>query len=360
MFGATANEPDLLHATGFDAPDPVGAVRFPGGRTLLVVGSMELGRARRQSREGVEVLGPAALGFAKGDRAGPEDLLAAALSREGVADVVAASSFPLGAVLALERRGVRVAKAARNPVAAEREVKTADELRKIRRAQSAARAAERAVGAAIRAARPDARGRLVLGGRLLTSERARALVRETLLAHGCMDLEGTIVAGGRQAADPHESGHGPLRADEWIVCDIFPRDLRTGYWGDMTRTFMNGRPSAKLRRLYRAVADAQRLALSLVRPGAKGSDVHAAVVRFFEEAGWPSGRDATGRPYGFFHGTGHGVGLQIHEEPRLSVTGGELAPGMVVTVEPGLYYPDLGGVRIEDTVAVAETGREIL
>ena len=136
MFGATANEPDLLHATGFDAPDPVGAVRFPGGRTLLVVGSMELGRARRQSREGVEVLGPAALGFAKGDRAGPEDLLAAALSREGVADVIAASTFPLGAGLALERRGVRVAKAARNPVAAEREVKTADELRKIRRAQS--------------------------------------------------------------------------------------------------------------------------------------------------------------------------------------------------------------------------------
>ncbi|MBQ6102340.1 MAG: M24 family metallopeptidase, partial [Kiritimatiellae bacterium] len=194
----------------------------------------------------------------------------------------------------------------------------------------------------------------------LTSERARALVRETLLSRGCLDLEGSIVAGGRQAADPHEAGHGPLRAGEWIVCDIFPRDLCTGYWGDMTRTFMNGRPSAKLRRLYRAVADAQRLALSLVRPGAKGSDVHAAVARFFEESGWPSGRDATGRPYGFFHGTGHGVGLQIHEEPRLSVTGGELTPGMVVTVEPGLYYPDLGGVRIEDTVAVTTSGCEIL
>ena len=97
-----------------------------------------------------------------------------------------------------------------------------------------------------------------------------------------------------------------------------------------------------------------------MRPGAKGSDVHAAVARFFEASGWPSGRDSTGRPFGFFHGTGHGVGLQIHEEPRLSVTGGELAPGMVVTVEPGLYYPDLGGVRIEDTVAVTASGCEIL
>lgn len=360
MFGTGANAPDLLHATGFDAPDPVAAVRFPDGRTLLVVGAMELGRARRQARRGVEVASAATLGLAKEERASMEAQLAAALAREHVAEVVADPSFPLGAVLALERRGVRVAKAAKSPVAAEREVKTPDEIRKIRRAQSAARAAERAVGAAIRAARPDARGRLVLDGRLLTSERARALVRATLLARGCMDLEGTIVAGGRQAADPHEAGHGPLRAGEFVVCDIFPRDLSTGYWGDMTRTFMNGRPSAKLRALYRTVADAQRLALSLVRPGAKGSDVHAAVVERFKALGWPSGTAPDGRPFGFFHGTGHGVGLQIHEEPRLSVKGGELRPGMVVTVEPGLYYPDLGGVRIEDTVVVAEGGCEIL
>ena len=175
-----------------------------------------------------------------------------------------------------------------------------------------------------------------------------------------MDFEGSIVAGGRQAADPHEAGRGALRAGEWIVADVFPRMLATGYWGDMTRTFAHGRPDAARRRMYETVARAQRLALSLVRPGALGRDVHRAVADFFVREGWETGTDADGRAHGFFHGLGHGVGLEIHEEPRLSPSGGELAPGMVVSVEPGLYYPELGGVRIEDLVVVTETGCAVL
>ena len=175
-----------------------------------------------------------------------------------------------------------------------------------------------------------------------------------------MDFEGSIVAGGRQAADPHEAGRGPLRAGEWIVADVFPRMLATGYWGDMTRTFLHGRPTAAQRRMYEAVAEAQRLALSLVRPGAKGKDVHRAVTDFFARRGWKTGTGPDGRAHGFFHGLGHGVGLEIHEEPRLSPSGGELAPGMVVSVEPGLYYPEIGGVRIEDLVVVTETGCSVL
>ena len=353
LAGTTANVPDLLYATGFDAPDAVAALRRPDGSVLLVVSRMELGRARRQAR-GCEVASADTLGL-PADRS-PVATLAALLKREGARAVDAPPSLPLGAAEALRKAGVAVRAAARSPFAAARAVKTPDEIRKIARAQAAARAAERALGHAIREAEIRADGVLLRNGRIFTSERARALVRETLLARGCMDLEGTIVAGGRQATDPHESGRGPLRANQWIVADIFPRDLRTGYWGDMTRTFMRGRLSPALRRLYDTVRDAQTLGLSLVKPGAIGADVHNAVANFFKDRGYETGTDANGRAFGFFHGLGHGVGLEIHEEPRLSTRGGALEPGMVVTVEPGLYYPDLGGVRIEDTVIVTETG----
>ena len=358
LVGAPAREPDLLYATGFDAPDPVAALRRPDGSVLLLVGRMELGRARRQVR-GCAVESADTLGL-PADRSAAATL-AALLKRQGVRVVAAPPSLPLGAVEALRKAGVSVRAAARSPFAAARAVKTPDEIRKIARAQAAARAAERALGRAIRGAQVRASDRaLLVDGRVFTSERARALVRETLLARGCMDLEGTIVAGGRQAADPHEAGHGPLRAGEWIVCDVFPRDLRTGYWGDMTRTFMRGRPSPALRRLRDTVAAAQKLGLSLVKPGAVGADVHRAVADFFRSRGYETGTDAAGRAHGFFHGLGHGVGLEIHEEPRLSLRGGTLEPGMVVTVEPGLYEPELGGVRIEDTVVVTETGCRIL
>lgn len=357
LVGATANVPDLLYATGFDAPDPVAAVRRPDGRTTLVVNRMELGRARRQAR-GCAVESPDTLGL-PADRS-VAATLAALLRREGVRAVEAPPSFPLGAAEALRKEGVAVRVAARSPLEAARAVKTPEEIRKIARAQAAARAAERALGRAVREAEVRADGVLMRGGRPFTSERARALVREALLARGCMDLEGTIVAGGAQAADPHEAGRGPLRANQWIVADIFPRDLATGYWGDMTRTFLRGRPSPALRRLYDTVAEAQKLGLSLVKPGAAGADVHGAVADFFRKRGYETGTDAAGRAFGFFHGLGHGVGLEIHEEPRLSLRGGALEPGMVVTVEPGLYYPALGGVRIEDTVVVTETGCRVL
>lgn len=360
LVGTTANEPDLAYATGFDAPDPVAALRRPDGRVLLLVGRMELGRARRQARGcGVESAGT--LGLPASAERSPAATLAAVLAREGIRAVAAPPSFPLGAAETLRKAGIAVRAAPQSPFAAARTVKTEEEISKIARAQAAARAAERALGRAIRGARVRASDRaLLVGGRAFTSERARALVRETLLARGCMDPDGSIVAGGRQAADPHEAGHGPLRAGEWIVCDVFPRDLRTGYWGDMTRTFMHGRPSPALRRLRDTVADAQKLGLSLVKPGAVGAEIHRAVADFFRSRGYETGTGPDGRAHGFFHGLGHGVGLEIHEEPRLSLRGGALEPGMVVTVEPGLYDPALGGVRIEDTVVVTETGCRIL
>lgn len=357
LLGRPVVEPDIRYATGFSAPDDVAVLLLPR-KTVLVVSSMECGRARVQA-PGCIVETPASLGVAPARRGQPAAWAVAAAERYAQGGVQVDSSFPLGAARELEAHGIAVALAAESPVARRRVVKTPDEIAKIARVQKAARAAMRAVGKAIREAEADPRGRLVWHGRLLTSEAARAIVRDAVLKHDCIDEE-TIIAGGAQAADPHERGHGPLMSGDWIVCDIFPRSLETGYWGDMTRTFMHGRPSPWHAALHRAVRVAQRDALASVRHGADGAAIHDAVRRSFDAGGFPTGTDNNGLPFGFIHGTGHGVGLEIHEEPRLSPKGGRLAENMVVTVEPGLYYPGRGGVRIEDLVVVGRDGPRVL
>ncbi|MGI5869372.1 MAG: M24 family metallopeptidase [Kiritimatiellia bacterium] len=357
LFGKPVAEPDIRHATGFSAADPVVVLLLPR-QAILVVSSMELGRARVQAT-GCRVETPASLNVPPMQQGQPAAWAVAVARRYAPDGVQVDATFPVGAARQLEANGIVVTLADDSPVAHRRVVKTADEIAKIARVQKAARAAMRAVGNAIRNAEADARGRLVWNGKLLTSERAHAIVRETVLEHDCID-EDTIIAGGAQAADPHERGHGPLKTGEWVVCDIFPRSLDTGYWGDMTRTFMHGRPSPWHAALHRAVKAAQRDALDRIRHGAKGGDIHNAVNRSFEDAGFKTGVGDDGRPFGFIHSTGHGVGLEIHEEPRLSPRGGRLAENMVVTVEPGLYYPGRGGVRIEDLVVVGRDGPRIL
>jgi Xaa-Pro aminopeptidase len=172
--------------------------------------------------------------------------------------------------------------------------------------------------------------------------------------------EGTIVAVGPQGARPHDAGSGPIRAGVPIVIDIFPRDKATGYWGDITRTVVRGRASAPIRRLYRDVLAAQELALSMVRPGVEARAVQQAVETFFRAAGHETRLSPPGQECGFIHSLGHGVGLDIHEAPGLRNEPGRLRAGNVITVEPGLYYPGLGGIRIEDTVVVTRSGHKVL
>ena len=165
------------------------------------------------------------------------------------------------------------------------------------------------------------------------------------------------MAGGDQACDPHERGSGPLFADSLIILDIFPRDAASGYYGDMTRTVVRGRATDEQRRLWETVRDGQSLALKRMKPGVDGLKVHNQVKQFFTDQGFPTEvRD--GRQVGFFHGTGHGLGLEIHEIPRFQKT--VFKPRQVLTVEPGLYYPGLGGVRIEDVAVVTENGNRII
>ena len=345
---------DLRYALEFVTPDPVVFLRH-GGQDHLVVSTLEYGRAVKLDRP-LDVQRPDTLKLPKSERRRISGWALGVLRRAGVRSVTVSPWFPHGIAARLTRCGVKVnvAAAALFPG---RERKRPDEVEKIAEAQRAAVAATREAIAMIRAARIGARGALSLDGRPLTSERVRAQIQRTLLDCNCQAKE-IIVAGGLQAADPHEKGHGPLRAGEAIVLDIFPQHQESGYWGDITRTVVRGAPSKRLRDMYRAVRAAQQLALDRVKPGVRAGAIHEAVVAEFARRGYaPTQMD--GKPAGFIHGTGHGVGLEIHEAPNVSGDT-RLRPGHVVTIEPGLYYPDLGGIRIEDTVVVTKGGHRIL
>ncbi|MCH2365290.1 MAG: M24 family metallopeptidase, partial [Planctomycetes bacterium] len=141
--------------------------------------------------------------------------------------------------------------------------------------------------------------------------------------------------------------------------DIFPQSEETRYWGDMTRTVVRGKASDEARKLYQDVFDAQDGAIKQLRDGACGKEIHQGIVELFEARGNKT-EERDGSKVGFFHGTGHGVGLDIHENPRLGKVGHELKTGHVITIEPGLYYPGVGGVRIEDLLVVTEDGHHNL
>ncbi|HET7876359.1 MAG TPA: Xaa-Pro peptidase family protein, partial [Methylomirabilota bacterium] len=191
-------------------------------------------------------------------------------------------------------------------------------------------------------------------GRPLTSEDLKKVVNVSLMENDCI-AQHTIIACGEQGVDPHNQGSGPIRPHQGIILDIFPRSSRTRYFADMTRTVVKGRASEELKRMYDAVLAAQLRGIELIRDGASGAAVHGEVAKTLEARGYETGV-AEGRNQGFFHGTGHGVGLDIHELPRVSRVDYELKAGHVVTVEPGLYYSGRGAVRIEDMVLVTQGG----
>ncbi|MDQ6964189.1 MAG: Xaa-Pro peptidase family protein [Mariprofundales bacterium] len=192
------------------------------------------------------------------------------------------------------------------------------------------------------------------GHKKLRVQVLRSVIEQWLIGHGAIPSH-TIVACGRQGADPHNEGSGWLHGNRPIIIDIFPRLTRSGYWGDMTRTVVKGRATPQVRAMHKAVADAQKCGLNAIRHGVAASHIHNTVRNRLKQHGFFTGVRG-GKQVGFFHGTGHGVGLEVHEPPRLSSADNLLQSGEVVTVEPGLYYPAIGGVRIEDMVVVTVDG----
>jgi Xaa-Pro aminopeptidase len=355
IVAASDSDPNLLYATRFIAPDPF--IYFQHrGKAHLVMNDLELDRARRQARVD-EVLALASaeeeLRKTKCRVIDTAAVLRYLFQKRNIRSVLAPSNFPLGLADRLRRLGVRVVPSVQ-AFFPEREIKNQDEIRNITKAQRAAEAGMEAAVALIRESKIS-RGWLWHGSGKLTADMVRERIVAAAIGHGCLASH-TIVACGQQACDPHEAGQGPLRAHQPIILDIFPRSQSSGYWGDITRTLVRGRATEPVKALYAAVLAGQSLALSQIRAGARGDAIHQAVLDEFQRHGFQTGV-LDGRRQGFFHGTGHGVGLEIHELPRLSPRGqAPLRAGHVVTVEPGLYYSGLGGVRLEDLIVVSETG----
>ncbi|PAU84637.1 peptidase M24 [Halorubrum salipaludis] len=361
LIDASQDDANQLYLSGFTGPDPF-LTLYADGEIHVLVGGLEYGRAKREAAaDGVER--HADYDYEYGGREARNDMYARFVRDKGVESVSMPPRGPVGTADALRERGIEVAVDADDRLREVRAVKTDEEVDAIREAQRANEAAMRATedllaGADVAGDGDDAEtGVLLHEGEPLTSERVTEEIEVTLLRRGCA-LDQTIVAGGAQAADPHDRGSGPLRANEAIIVDIFPRSKATKYNADMTRTFCVGEPSETLREWYELTERALDAALDAVEPGATGEDVHAAACEVYEEAGEPTFRTDPETETGFIHSTGHGVGLDVHESPRLATGGEELEPGHVITVEPGLYDPDVGGVRIEDIAVVTEDGYE--
>ena len=351
LAGKTWANADLLYASGFRAPDPI--VFLDGGRErFMVVSRLELGRARKTC-PGVRVVTPEDLRLRGRARRRWSAWAVGVVRLAGARSVRVAGDFPVAAARALERCGVRV-RVEEGALYPRRAVKTAAEQAALRAVQTATCGAMRSAFALLRRARADTRGVLRLGRAVLTAEAVRRHINAYLLARDCLGGE-PIVACGAQAADPHCVGSGPLRAGQPIVLDIFPQHQASGYWGDLTRTVVKGRADAATRRLFRAVKRAQAAALAALRPGVRADRVHRAAARELERCGFRTDPRAE-PPSGFIHSTGHGVGLEVHEAPSVSAGQGPLKLGHVVTIEPGLYYPGVGGVRVEDTVVLVPGG----
>ena len=364
VIGAPEHDADAYHLSGFLAPDAVICLRV-AGKSYLAVSSLEYGRAAKEapvdellSYDELEITR-----LARELKSGAKAYVAAIanlLERLGAMGSPIAVPPGLGVVYAdeLRARGVTLTP---DRVLFEglRRSKTEAEISNIEKTQAAVEAACAHARSILEESDLGSDDSLIWRGEPLTSELLRSEIDVDLLRRGCA-ADGTIAAGGPQGADPHERGHGPLKAGESIIVDIFPMDLSTRYYSDMTRTFVKGEPNEGFRKMYDAVLESQDAALSMIKAGVNGRDVHRKVADVLHEAGYKTNvhDQEPGKPLteGFFHGTGHGVGLEIHEAPRIAPVDEELIPGDVVSVEPGVYDPEIGGVRIEDLVVVTEDG----
>jgi Xaa-Pro aminopeptidase len=357
------NDPPLLYADSERNADPLyfGRVSVPDpfiafgcrGKKYAVVSALEFGRVQRTS--GFDVVLPLERYLQRAHEVWPK-------RKPGAAEVIALvakelkqtrftvpNDFAAGLYDRLRQLGIKLT-IAEGALFPQRELKTPQEAAYIRQGNRCSALGFAAVEQILRGSRIKGRG-LVYRGKPVTSESLKFAVEVACLAAGAVSSN-TIIAGGDQACDPHERGSGPIRPNELIIVDIFPRVSATGFHGDMTRTFLKGRPTEAQRALVDAVRTAQLAALKTIRAGVNGREVHAACVAVFNARGYETKNTPQGS-VGFFHGTGHGLGLDVHEPPRMNSSFDyRLKKDSVVTVEPGLYYPGIGGCRIEDVVQV--------
>lgn len=366
LYGSSNKNKDLLYATRFHTSSPFALVIINDVKCLLVSRS-DFSDAKKSalvsdvfsfddflSSKGYVDMEkkrnsmPSQLGYAS-------EVIASFLKSRGVKQVFVPPDFPFRIASSLKWSGFAVKADDSTPFFKQRLVKSDDELKSIAQSASVAEDAMARVIEVIKSADIN-KDLLFHDGIPITSESLRRFVRLHFYEHDFISPN-PIVSCSFDTAYPHREGSGPLRADSPIVIDLFPKSLKSSYFADITRTVVKGKPSSEVKGMYDAVLQAQELAISMVKDGVKVSSLYFAVLDLFKSHGFNTDENRT---FGFVHSLGHGIGLDVHEPPSLSDNDTVLESGNVITVEPGLYYPTIGGVRMEDMVLVRKNSCEVL
>ena len=359
LYAASEGDANMLYATGFFVPDPFIFFEHKN-RRHIVMSDLEIDRANKQAHADRVVslsLYQKKLRKLGKTPAGIIDIVDLIFRERGIRSLIVPANFSALLLDQLRAKGYSV-QIKRDPFWPQRETKNNLEVKQITESLRIARLGLESGIRMLRRTKPKRDGYLYLNGTRLTSEMLKTAVNTTIMAQGWLPSH-TIISSGNQCVDPHHEGTGPIRANTSIIFDIFPRSQHNGYFGDLSRTVVRGRASEKLKEIYATVQAGQQIGYEQIRDGVNGKEVHQNILNMFAARGFPTGR-INGRMQGFFHGTGHGLGLDIHEPPRIAPVDAVLRTGHVVTVEPGLYYIGVGGVRLEDVVVVKPKGNRNL
>ena len=366
--GIPEGNASFYHRIRFLVGDPAALIEFPDKqeppRSILILRDIEMQRARQHARA-ERIACPADFapeGGLSGDReTATAQSVAECLRQHGIQRVIGDRTLPLIFSDHLRQVGIAVECDPDRGVL-DRRAKDPQEIDWLREAQRVTEGAMEMACRLVAGATARADGVLLHEGQPLSSERIRAAIDHWLLDRGYAN-PASIVAGGPQAADCHEMGSGPIRTGEPVIIDIFPQNRSTRYWGDCTRTVVHGEIPEPVHQMHSAVVDAKEAATAAVRPGGTGEDVHRATSEVILSRNFSMGLPSADAPDSYCamtHGTGHGVGLNVHEPPLLDKNGPVLIVGDALTIEPGLYCRRVGGVRVEDMIIVREDGAENL
>ena len=365
LAGIAANNASLFHRIRFIVSDSAVIIDFADETSLLIVRDIEMGRARQAAS--ADRVSCAADFIPEGGLSGDRDTALAqataeCLRRAGQTSITVDRTLPYLYAHFLQEAGIGIEYSEEFGVK-ERRIKSPREIEHLRHAQKVTGEAMTFACRTIANATPDRNGILHHDSAILTSERVRAMITAFLIERNFSNSNGSIVATAPHVADCHHYGTGPLMVDLPVVIDIFPMDNVTRYNGDMTRTVVCGEPTDELKKMHMAVCEAKIAGCAALKPGTTGEAVHLATIAVLEKYGFSMVRgDVQHNPAvpTMPHGTGHGIGLDVHEPILLDHGGGVILENEIFTVEPGLYSSVLGGVRIEDMVLVTMSGHEIL
>lgn len=363
MAGIPQTNLALYHKIRFSVGDPCAYIETDDGMRVLIIRDIEMERAKKHARAD-KIYCPADFEPEEGldgDReTATAQALAECLARGEITSVTADRSLPLIYAFMIQSYGIEL-ECDIDLGVAERRSKDEQERAHLRSAQATTEEVMREICEMIFASQADEQGTLIHEGTPLTSDRVNSMIDVAFLNRGATTPHGSIVACGPIGADCHHRGEGELKTGQPIIIDIFPHIRASGYNGDCTRTIVHGTIPDEVARMHKAVLEAKLAGEQACKAGASGDDVHRAVAAVIEAHGYNVGlppEDADDSFCSMVHGTGHGIGLEVHEPPLLDFNGPELVVGDVLTIEPGLYCKAIGGLRIEDMVAVTEDGRE--